>query len=160
MRLATLSNLDKSCLDQAPRRGLSGPRRFGIRGCEGCASGQGGTGCQSGLSLLACSGQSSGHNVGVDMHYAELSRTIDAAELGRRIRHARGAAGLTQSPLAGADASAAYVSRIEAGQRRPEAGLLERMATRLDVGLEQLLGEEATPAGAAGRPGGGKARPS
>ncbi|WP_231389035.1 helix-turn-helix domain-containing protein [Marmoricola sp. URHB0036] len=82
------------------------------------------------------------------MHYAELSRTIDAAELGRRIRHARVAAGLTQSQLAGEDASAAYVSRIEAGQRRPEAGLLERMATRLDVGLEQLLGEESTPADA------------
>ncbi len=73
------------------------------------------------------------------MHLAELSRSIDAAELGRRIRNARVAAGMTQGQLAAEDVSTAYVSRIEAGQRRPEAGLLEKMAQRLGVGLEQLL---------------------
>jgi tetratricopeptide (TPR) repeat protein len=77
--------------------------------------------------------------VPVDMNLAELSRTIDPAELGRRIRNARVAAGLTQAGLAADDISTAYVSRIEAGQRRPEAGLLEKLAGRLGVGLEELL---------------------
>jgi tetratricopeptide (TPR) repeat protein len=79
----------------------------------------------------------------VDMHLAELSRTVDPVELGRRVRNARIAAGLTQAELAAEDISTAYVSRIEAGQRRPEAGLLEKMAARLGVGLEVLLREPA-----------------
>lgn len=75
----------------------------------------------------------------VDLHLAELSRTIDPAVLGRRIRTARVAAGMTQAQVAGDDITAAYLSRIEDGQRRPEAGLLERMATRMGVTLEDLL---------------------
>ncbi len=70
---------------------------------------------------------------------AELSRTIDAAELGRRIKATRIAAGMTQAQVAGEDVSTAYVSRIEDGQRRPEAGLLERMAGRIGTTLEELL---------------------
>ena len=73
------------------------------------------------------------------MRLAELSRTVDPVELGRRIRTARIAAGLTQTQLAADEASAAYISRIEGGQRRPEASLLERMAQRLNVSLAQLL---------------------
>ncbi len=75
----------------------------------------------------------------VDLYLAELSRSIDAAELGRRIRTARVAAGMTQAQVAADDVSAAYLSRIEDGQRRPEAGLLERMAGRMGVSLEDLL---------------------
>lgn len=75
----------------------------------------------------------------VDLYLAELSRTIDPAELGRRLRTARVAAGLTQAQVAADDITAAYLSRIEDGQRRPEAGLLERMASRLGVTLEDLL---------------------
>lgn len=75
----------------------------------------------------------------VDLHLAELSRTIEPAELGRRIRTARVAAGMTQGQVAADEVSAAYLSRIEDGQRRPEAGLLERMAKRMGVSLEDLL---------------------
>lgn len=75
----------------------------------------------------------------VDLHLAELSRTIDSVVLGRRIRTARVAAGMTQAQVAGEEVTAAYLSRIEDGQRRPEAGLLERMAGRLGVSLEDLL---------------------
>lgn len=75
----------------------------------------------------------------VDLHLAELSRTIDPAELGRRLRTARVAAGMTQAQVAADDVTAAYLSRIEDGQRRPEAGLLERMAQRMGVTLEDLL---------------------
>lgn len=70
---------------------------------------------------------------------AEISRTIDPAELGKRLRLARVAAGMTQTDLAGGEVTAAYISRIEAGARRPESGLLERMAGRLGVPLEHLL---------------------
>jgi tetratricopeptide (TPR) repeat protein len=75
----------------------------------------------------------------MDPRLAELSRTIDASELGRRIRNARIAAGMTQSQVAGDDVTAAYLSRIEDGQRRPEAGLLERMADRMNTTLAELV---------------------
>ena len=69
----------------------------------------------------------------------ELTKTVDAGALGARLRSARLRAGLTQSQVAGSDLSTAYVSRIEAGQRRPDPTLLEAMAARLDVPVEELL---------------------
>lgn len=75
----------------------------------------------------------------MDLRLAELSRTIDPEELGRRIRIARVAAGMTQAQVAGEEVTAAYLSRIEDGQRRPEAGLLERMAGRMNTTLHELL---------------------
>jgi tetratricopeptide (TPR) repeat protein len=56
---------------------------------------------------------------------------LDPAVLGARIKAARVAAGLTQAELAGADASVAYLSRIESGQRRAGTDLLETLAARL-----------------------------
>jgi transcriptional regulator with XRE-family HTH domain len=55
----------------------------------------------------------------MDARQADLLRKIDPAELGQRLRAARVAKGMTQTDLAGADVSVGYVSRIEAGQRRP-----------------------------------------
>ena len=75
----------------------------------------------------------------MDTHIAELSKTIDPAVLGRRIRNARVAAGLTQSEVAGEDASTAYISRIEAGQRRPDVRLLAKVAARMNTTAEELL---------------------
>lgn len=73
-----------------------------------------------------------------------LCRAVDPAELGGRIRQARIAAGLTQAQVAGEDVSAAYLSRIEAGRRRPDLGLLEKIAARTGVtALEMLLGIDA-----------------
>lgn len=66
-------------------------------------------------------------------------KTIDAGLLGRRIRHARQRAGLTQGDAAGTDMSTAYISRIEAGQRRPAADLLIALADRLRCTPEELL---------------------
>lgn len=77
--------------------------------------------------------------VWVDVDLAGLSRTIDPTELGRRIRAARVAAGLTQSELADGTVTAAYVSRIERGQRRPAAPLLEALASRMGTTGHQLL---------------------
>jgi len=75
----------------------------------------------------------------MDPNIAELSKSIDPAILGRRLRNARVAAGLTQTQAAGGDASTAYISRIEAGQRRPDLRLLGRLAERLDTTIEELL---------------------
>ena len=75
----------------------------------------------------------------MDPNLAELSKTIDPAILGRRLRNARVAAGLTQTEAAGGDASTAYISRIEAGQRRPDLRLLSQVATRLNTTVEELL---------------------
>lgn len=79
------------------------------------------------------------HNAGVDMHLVEQIQAVDVVELGRRLRAARLAAGLTQTAVAGGEVTAAYVSRIEAGQRRPEVTLLERMVGRIGLDLGALL---------------------
>lgn len=79
------------------------------------------------------------HTSDMDANIAELSKSIDPAILGRRLRNARVAAGLTQTQLAGPDASTAYISRIEAGQRRPDLGLLDRLAGRLKTSVEELV---------------------
>ncbi len=63
---------------------------------------------------------------------------LDPAVLGGRIKAARVAAGLTQPELAGPDASVAYVSRIESGQRRPNTELLQVLADRLGVTIDYL----------------------
>ena len=70
---------------------------------------------------------------------AVLSKSIEPAILGGRIRRARLAAGLTQAELASGVASTAYVSRIEAGQRRPDVKLLRALAERLEASPEELL---------------------
>jgi tetratricopeptide (TPR) repeat protein len=75
----------------------------------------------------------------MDANLAELSKSIDPAILGRRLRNARVAAGLTQTEAAGGAASTAYISRIESGQRRPDLKLLGQLATRLRTSVDELL---------------------
>jgi tetratricopeptide (TPR) repeat protein len=75
----------------------------------------------------------------MDTNLAELSKSIDPLILGRRLRNARVAAGLTQTEAAGGHASTAYISRIEAGQRRPDLKLLGELAGRLATTVEELL---------------------
>jgi tetratricopeptide (TPR) repeat protein len=72
-------------------------------------------------------------------------KAVDPAELGRRLRSARVARRLTQTELGGEEASPAYVSRIESGQRRPGPELLEAFAARLGVSVEALLDPTETP---------------
>jgi tetratricopeptide (TPR) repeat protein len=57
----------------------------------------------------------------------------DAAAVGRRIREAREAAGLTQRDLAFPGCSAAYLSRIETGARAPSLQVLRELAHRFGV---------------------------
>jgi transcriptional regulator with XRE-family HTH domain len=58
--------------------------------------------------------------------------------VGERIRRLRMERGLTQRALSGPGVSYAYVSRIEAGQRRPSVRVLRLLAERLDVTPELL----------------------
>jgi transcriptional regulator with XRE-family HTH domain/Tfp pilus assembly protein PilF len=75
----------------------------------------------------------------MDTRDADLLKSIDPAQLGNRIRAARVAQGWTQTQLAGDDISVGYVSRIESGQRRPNASTLDDLATRLGVPVDNLL---------------------
>lgn len=75
----------------------------------------------------------------MDPRLVELSRSVDPVALGKRLRLARLGAGLTQEAVVAGEVSAAYLSRIEAGHRRPEFGLLARMAERIGVPLAVLL---------------------
>ena len=76
---------------------------------------------------------------GMDDDLPERLRSVDLTLLGDRLRHLRQWRGMTQLELAGSDASAAHLSRIESGQRRPNLPLLERLAERLDVAVGTLL---------------------
>ena len=76
---------------------------------------------------------------GMEAELARLSRTVDPAVLGQRIRSARLAAGKTQAELAGEAVSPAYVSRIEMGNRRPDVALLQHLADALGTTVEAFV---------------------
>ncbi len=77
--------------------------------------------------------------LGWDPALGERLRDIDPVLLGRRLRSARVAAGLTQGDAGGPELSTAYVSRIEAGSRRPSARALQSLAERVGVPPADLL---------------------
>lgn len=70
---------------------------------------------------------------------ATLLATADLPALGSRIHKARRDQGLTQLELAGTDISPTYVSRIEAGQRRPDIRVARLIAARLSTTVEFLV---------------------
>lgn len=75
----------------------------------------------------------------MDAELLDLARTVDLTVLGARVKSARVAKRLTQTEVAGPEMSTAYVSRIESGQRRPDPELLQVIASRVGVGLDQLV---------------------
>ena len=66
------------------------------------------------------------------------SHVDDAAAAGRRLKETRLAAGLSQRQLAFPGCSAAYISRLEAGQRVPSLQLLRKIAAKLSADEEYL----------------------
>lgn len=64
----------------------------------------------------------------------------DPIAVGRRLREARERAGLSQRALAFAGCSAAYVSRVESGDRVPSPAVLQELAARLNVSETWLAG--------------------
>ena len=81
------------------------------------------------------------HNGRMNSHSAELLLQTDREALGRRLRSARQARGLTQGEVAQDIMSVAYLSRIEGGHRGPTVPALEALALRLQVSVDSLLGE-------------------
>ena len=68
----------------------------------------------------------------------KLSYYDDPVAVGSRIKQARLAAGMSQKQLAFAGCTAAYVSRIEQGDRVPSLQILREFARRLGVGESYL----------------------
>ena len=80
----------------------------------------------------------------VDAHQVSLLQSVSLTELGARIKAVRLAAGMTQTQLGAPEVTVSYVSRIEAGRRRPDPRVLDAFATRLGVPVGELL--EGAPA--------------
>ena len=71
------------------------------------------------------------------------SHVDDPAAVGRRLRDARIEAGLSQRQLSFPGCSAAYISRLEAGDRVPSLQLLRKLSQKLDADEQYLAtGEE------------------
>src|SRR5476649_2294020 len=68
----------------------------------------------------------------------KLSYVDDAISVGRRLRAAREQAGISQRALSFPGCTAAYISRIENGERIPSLQLLREFAARLGVGEQYL----------------------
>jgi transcriptional regulator with XRE-family HTH domain len=66
------------------------------------------------------------------------SHVDDPAAVGRRLKDARLAAGLSQRQLSFPGCSAAYISRLEAGDRVPSLQLLRKIAAKLGADEEFL----------------------
>jgi transcriptional regulator with XRE-family HTH domain len=66
------------------------------------------------------------------------SHVDDPAAVGRRLKEARLAAGLSQRQLSFPGCSAAYVSRLEGGDRVPSLQLLRKLAQKLGADEEYL----------------------
>lgn len=80
---------------------------------------------------------------------AALVGATPAQRLGQRLRQARLRLNMTQSEVAATRFSVSYISAVERGQIRPSLGALEVLSERLQVPLEDLLGNAPLP-GAAG----------
>jgi transcriptional regulator with XRE-family HTH domain len=66
------------------------------------------------------------------------SHVDDPAAVGRRLKDARVKAGLSQRQLSFPGCSAAYISRLEAGDRVPSLQLLRKLAERLGADEQYL----------------------
>jgi transcriptional regulator with XRE-family HTH domain len=71
----------------------------------------------------------------VDLQRGEAG---EEESIGQRLRRLRLARGLSQRELAGPGVSYAYISRIEAGARRPSVKALRMLAPKLGVSVEYL----------------------
>ena len=62
----------------------------------------------------------------------------DPVEVGRRLHAAREAAGISQRELAFPGCSAAYISRIERGERIPSLQVMRELARRIGISEAEL----------------------
>jgi tetratricopeptide (TPR) repeat protein len=75
----------------------------------------------------------------MDTDLSDALRHVDLEQFGKRLRELRVSLGLTQAAVAGDDVTIGYISRIEAGQRRPDPRLVELFAERLQSTPDYLV---------------------
>lgn len=75
----------------------------------------------------------------MDLELVETLASLDPALVGRRLRAARIAAGLTQPQACADAASVGYLSRIERGDRRAGPELLEKLCRSIGVSVELII---------------------
>lgn len=75
------------------------------------------------------------------MEPQQAIRDESTQRLGQRLRRARLTRNLTQGEVAKNQFSVSYVSAVERGQIRPSLGALEKLASRLQVAVTDLLGD-------------------
>ena len=91
-------------------------------------------------------------NTAMTFKRARTPHYDDPAAVGKRIFEARQAAGLSQRELAFAGCSAAYISRIERGERVPSLQVMREIARRTGVSEQALaFGRENLDASVAER---------
>ena len=71
--------------------------------------------------------------------WREALAVVDLSELGSRLKQARVALGRTQGEVTTGIVSTAYLSRIEAGTRRPTLDVVKGLASRLETTVHELL---------------------
>ncbi len=72
------------------------------------------------------------------MKRARIPHVDDPVRVGKRLAAARAAAGLSQRDIAFPGCSAAYISRIERGERTPSLQVLRQLAERCGVSESHL----------------------
>jgi transcriptional regulator with XRE-family HTH domain len=83
---------------------------------------------------------------------ARTAHYDDPAAVGRRVHEAREVAGLSQRDLSFPGCSAAYISRIERGERVPSLQVMRELARRTGVSEQELaFGHEPLDAAVAAR---------
>jgi transcriptional regulator with XRE-family HTH domain len=88
---------------------------------------------------------------GVTRRRARVPHYDDASAVGRRLFEARRAAGLSQRELSFPGCSAAYISRIECGERVPSLQVLRELGRRTGVSETALAyGKETLDEAVAG----------
>jgi tetratricopeptide (TPR) repeat protein len=76
--------------------------------------------------------------MGADVRHLSSRHVDHPRAVGRRIKEARQAKGLSQRSIAFEGCSPGYISRIEAGQRVPSLQVLRELAKRLDTSADYL----------------------
>lgn len=79
----------------------------------------------------------------VEFRLPPRARWSTRVALGTHISNARVAAGMTQTQLAAGATSSAYLSRIEASERRPSRKLMAELVSRLQVNSDDILSVES-----------------
>ena len=88
--------------------------------------------------LAVCSASLPCHDADVDLKRPRTPHYDDPVAVGQRLHAAREAAGISQRELAFPGCSAAYISRIERGERIPSLQVMRELARRTGVSEQEL----------------------